>query len=181
MNPNAFLCLLCLSLIGFTTNVEAQNNPGPRTPGDTCTAATLEVSGIPFMDSSTTVGETDDYVYGLTCFGFNEMSGIGPDLAYRIRTDLTCDITVEVDPLANDLALFVLTDCDNAATCVGGDDSNGSGFPEQVSFTATAGTEYFIVVDGFNGASDAFDLTVTEDSSTGCQLVPVELQSFSIE
>jgi hypothetical protein len=155
---------------------------GVRTPGDTCAAATLEISALPFIHNNTTVGLADDFLYGAACGGFNASSGIGPDVAYVVRTDITCDVNVDMDPAANDLALWVVTDCsDPVGGCVGGDDSGGNGTAEQVAFTATAGTDFFIVVDGFGGASDAFVLTVTEVGQTGCSLVPVELQGFSIE
>ncbi len=58
MNRYLVPCILCLLVLGSTSNVVAQGALGPRNPGDTCGAATLEVSGIPFLDSSTTVGET---------------------------------------------------------------------------------------------------------------------------
>jgi hypothetical protein len=143
-----------------------------RAEGDTCAAATHEVSTLPFNDASTTVGGIDDLTYGTSCGGFNGSSGVGPDLAYVVRTDLTCNVTVTADPAAADLALWVVTNCaDPVGGCVGGDDSGGNGTAEQVSFNATAGTDYFIVVDGFGGASDAFTLNITENGSTGCQLV----------
>jgi opacity protein-like surface antigen len=153
-----------------------------RAPGDTCAAATLEVSALPFVNNNTTVGLADDMVFGAACNGFNESSGVGPDIAYLVRTDVDCDVEVDMDPVANDLALWVVTDCaDPVGGCVGGDDSNGSGVAEQVAFSAAAGVDHFIVVDGFAGASDAFALTVTETSQTGCALVPVQLQGFAIE
>jgi hypothetical protein len=142
------------------------------TPGDTCAAATHEVGTLPFNDADTTVGLTDDTTYGAACGGFNGSSGVGPDIAYRIRTDINCGLTVNMDPAAADLALWVVTNCaDPVGGCIGGDDSGGNGTLESVSFAATAGTDYFIVVDGFGGASDAFTLNIVETTATGCQLV----------
>jgi hypothetical protein len=156
--------------------------PAVLVPGDTCAAATLEISTLPFNDANTTVGLTDDFTYGAECGGFNGSSGIGPDIAYVVQTDVTCDVTVAMDPTANDLALWVVTDCaDPVGGCVGGDDSGGGGTAELVSFSATAGTDHFIVVDGFGGASDTFTLQIVEDTATGCALVPVELQQFQVQ
>lgn len=153
-----------------------------RTPGDTCAAATLEVSALPFNDANTTVGQTDDLTYGAACGGFNGSSGVGPDIAYRVRTDVDCGVTVTMDPTANDLAVWVVTDCaDPVGACVGGDDSGGNGTAEAVSFSATAGTDYFVVVDGFGGAADTFTLNISETTANGCQLVPVELQGFQVD
>lgn len=170
----------------YTAAARAKASPAPNVlaPGDTCGSASLEVSTLPFNDADTTVGLVDDMTFGAACGGFNASSGIGPDIAYVVRTDVTCDATVTMDPAANDLALWVVTNCaDPVGGCVGGDDSGGSGTAEVVGpFTATAGTDYFVVVDGFGGASDAFTLNIVEDgTTTGCQLVPVELQRFEID
>lgn len=155
----------------------------PLTPGDTCAAATLEISTLPYNDANTTVGLTDDFTYGAACNGFNASSGIGPDIAYVVQTDVDCDLTVTMDPTANDLALWVVTDCaDPVGGCVGGNDAGGSGTAEVVGpFTATAGTDFFIVVDGFGGASDTYTLNVVENTQTGCAFVPVELQQFQVQ
>jgi hypothetical protein len=156
--------------------------PANRTPGDTCGAATLEISSLPFNDANTTVGLADDVAYGAACGGFNGSSGVGPDLAYVIQTDVTCGLTVTMDPAASDLAVWVVTNCaDPVGGCIGGDDSGGNGTAEAVSFTATAGTNYFVVVDGFGGAADAFNLNIVETTTTGCMLTPVELMKFEIE
>ena len=68
-----------------------------------------------------------------------------------------------------------------AGSCVGVDDAGGPSNPEDVAFTAQAGTTYYIVVDGVAASTDMYTLVVTETSATGCQLVPVELQSFTID
>jgi|GEM_PF-6139280 len=141
------------------------------TVGDTCAIAFPTSGALPFNDSNTTVGATDDYTYGSACGGFNADSGVGPDVAYLVQTSETCDLEVTMDPVANDLALWVVTDCsDPVAGCVAGDDSGGGGTAEVVGFTATAGTDYYVVVDGFQGASDDFTLAITETTATGCTL-----------
>jgi hypothetical protein len=58
------------------------------------------------------------------------------------------------------------------------DDDGASNTNETVTWNAVAGTEYFVIIDGFNAANGTFDLTIT---GTGCNLVPVELQSFSVD
>ncbi len=82
-----------------------------------------------------------------------------------------------------DLALYVTTDCNAIQNgCVGADDYGSFGETETVPFQATAGTPYFVVVDGFAGLSGGFDLSITEMGAVGCQLVtPVELQGFSVD
>ncbi len=53
----------------------------------------------------------------------------------------------------------------NALTLVAGSD------PEEVSFSATAGTVYSIQVGGFSGANGAFDLHVTTNEDVACAWV----------
>lgn len=159
------------------------NGPVLNIAGDSCAAATHEIGALPFNTADTTVGRADDLTYGAACGGFNASSGVGPDLTYRIQTDITCDLTVNMDPAANDLALWVVSsDCaDPVGGCVGGDDSGGNGTAEAVGpFTATAGTDYFVIVDGFGGASDAFTLSIVENTSTGCMLVGRAVPTLSI-
>ncbi|MCH9650880.1 MAG: hypothetical protein K0U98_21830 [Deltaproteobacteria bacterium] len=158
------------------------------TPGDTCGAATPEIGTIPYADGSDTTGQADDYNLGAdgTCAGGGSQfggTGTGPDTAYLVRTDLDCDVNVNMAPPAGvDMGLYVVTDCAAlAASCEGVDDAGGGGVAEDVGFSATAGTDYFIITDGFNGSSGPFNLTITETTATGCTLVPVELHSFSID
>lgn len=157
-------------------------------PGDTCPGASNEIGSLPYGDSDTTVGLVDDYdlaASGTCAGGGSQFSGTGdgPDLVYLVETDVNCSVNVNMDPEAGvDLALYIVTDCASlASTCVGVDDAGGGGTAEDVAFAATAGTDYFIIVDGFNGASGAFDLSINETTATGCQLVPVELTGFSLE
>lgn len=159
-------------------------------PADTCAGATLEVGTLPYADSDTTVGLVDNItISGTPCAGGGSQfvgTGTGPDIAYRVRPDVTCSVNVNMDPTdvspnADDLSLYVVTDCSNpAATCLRVDDAGGTGTAEDTAFSATGGVDHFIIVDGFGGSSGPFNLTITETTTTGCSLVPVELQRFNI-
>lgn len=162
-----------------------------RLAADTCMAATHDISTLPYMTSSTTTGLADDVSLAAAgaCAGGGAQfggTGTGPDIAYRVTPDINCSVNVNMDPTdttgPDDLALYVVTDCSSvAASCLGVDDAGGNGTPEDVAFAATAGVDHFIIVDGFLGAAGPFALTITETTTTGCQLVPVELQNFTIE
>jgi hypothetical protein len=124
---------------------------------------------------------TDVYNLGLAggCSGHDvgvwfPLTGTGPDLAYLIQTDITCNLEVSLDPDSADLALYVLSpDCiDENGNCIRVDDAGGMGVAEVVSFTSAVDQPYYVIVDGFNGQSGAFDLDISETSGTGCQLVP---------
>jgi hypothetical protein len=172
----------------------------PGTVGGDCPSASPEISTLPFFTSNTTSSETDTYRFGDACGcsdvdpqapecgGFNENSGLGADVAFTVILDQDCTVHVSMMPTdegsvdSDDLALYVMTDCEDAVGgCVGADDQGVRGAQEDVTFNAAAGTSYFIVVDGFVGNRGPFDLTITEAGDTGCSLVPVELLSFDVE
>jgi hypothetical protein len=185
---------------------ERAAHPPVRTPADTCGAATYEVSTLPFGPAaSTTVGATDDYhlpadTTAPTCTASSACTGApsgqgsiytgtgtGPDFAFRIRTSADCALTVTMDPTGTeDMALEVFqTQCSSALTdcnCV--DDTGLAGTAEQVTLSAVAGTDYFLVADGYSaggtppGPSGPFTMAV---DGTGCTLTPVDLQNFSID
>lgn len=165
----------------------------PKGPvqGDVCTPA-VPGSVNPFQISSTTVGATNNYDIATVCgTGQTTFAGTGAslDVAFSVVTDADCTVTVDADPTGSnwDLALYVLQAPGAACTqlpaladaqCITMDDNGAANTTETVTFSATAGTEYFVIVDGFNSAIGTFDLTI---SGTGCSLVPVELQSFSVD
>jgi hypothetical protein len=116
-------------------------------------------------------------------------TGTGPDRAYELRVDVDCTVAITMDPTTSeDLALIVYeSTCSSLLSdCVCVDDTGDAGVPETVTVDAVAGTTYYVVIDGYSigaappGSSGPFTLSVTETTTTGCILVPVELQSFSV-
>jgi hypothetical protein len=182
----------------------------PMTPADTCPGATYEVSGLPFGPvSDTTVGATDNYqlppdvtnptcTASTTCTGrglpgslprgsIYAGTGTGPDRAFRIRTSANCTVTLNMAPTGpQDLALILYqSTCSNSLSdCVCVSDTGGVGGAEAVTFDAIAGTDYFVVVDGYStggvppGPAGAFTLGAT---GTGCSLVPVEVLDLQVK
>lgn len=173
---------------------------GVRTPADTCTSATPEISALPYTSpADTTVGQTDDYnlpadttpptcTVGATCTGAPDNqgdiytgTGDGPDRAYMIQTDANCTLTITMDPTgAEDLALIVYqANCTSSlADCACVDDTGVGGAAESVTLSAVAGTTYYVVADGYLASAGAFNINIT---GAGCSLTPVSLQSFSVE
>ena len=159
--------------------------------GDICTAPSPSPVN-PFSVSSTTVGATNNYDIATTCGVTQTLfagTGASLDVAYGVKTDNNCSVTATLDPTGTnwDAAIYVLQAPGAACTalpaladaqCVTMDDDGASNTTETVTWAATAGTEYYVIVDGFNAATGTFDLTIT---GTGCNLVPVELQRFSVD
>lgn len=179
----------------LAARIAAQPAPGAL-PADTCGLATYEVSSLPLGPlSDTTVGQTDDYdlppdTIDPTCTASTSCSGapsgrgkvytgtgMGPDRAFRIRTDNACDLTITASPTAaQDLALIVYDSaCSNdLGDCACVDDTGTDGVAEVVTLNAVAGRDYFIVIDGYSvgamapGPSGTFDLSI---SGSGCNLI----------
>lgn len=170
------------------------------TGADTCGAATTNTTT--FTDSDTTVGAADDYdpatattcpttgggVSGGTMF---TGTGAGPDKVYKLNSPTAGTAIVSMDPTTTaDLALYVLSPtCPPGmftTNCIVGDDSGGGGTAEMVTFPIAAGTDYFIVVDGFAGASGPYDLVATvavppaNDSCTSATVINPALNPQTI-
>jgi len=161
---------------------------GAKTAGDACSEATYEISSLPFADVGDTTGKLDHVFlsFGGRCAGGGGQfggTGFGPDVVYRLKVSVNCDLRITLEPEADvDLALYVVTDCAfPVSTCVIVNDLGGRGAAEQVTFSADSETTYFVFVDGYNLMAGTYALTVEEAGATGCSLVPVELQRFSVE
>src|SRR4030095_6722936 len=128
---------------------------------DTCaTAAVIDPSRLPFSASSTTFGANNDLDPGQSCLT-SPQSTRGPDLVYQFTSGDTQVYNIVATPVGHyDLSLYVTTDCASIASC-SGSDIGGLGDAETVRRNLTAGTTYFIVVDGFGGDAGDFSLTVT--------------------
>ena len=177
---------------------EMNRSFAPTTPSDTCVGATAEVGTLPYGPiNDTSVGATDNFdlpadtvaptcTAAGTCAGapsgagsIYTGTGTGPDRGWRIQTSANCTLTLNMTSPA-DMALIVyLSQCSSSlADCLCVDDTGFAGATETVTLTAIAGTTYFALVDGYNGGNAAYTFGVT---GSGCTLVPVELESFTID
>jgi len=91
----------------------------------------------------------------------------GPEVVYTfVQTGgiLYQNITVDVGNLGADLDLLILTSngggCDPALSCAA-HSANPQSDPEQATFQYTPGATYYIVVDGYEGATSGYDISVT--------------------
>ena len=102
-----------------------------------------------------------DAIDSYACIDWNES---GPEYAYLFNSSTTVTVTVSLSNMTADLDIFVLRNpsgtCD-ADNCLAYGDST-------VSFTATAYTIYYLVVDGYNGAVGDYTISV----SCGGVIVP---------
>ena len=89
-----------------------------------------------------------------SCTGWNES---GPEVTYLFQPAVDASVTVELANMNADLDVFVAQDggagCQGTACAAFGNTS--------ATFSVQAGEDWYVTVDGFNGAVSDFDLTVT--------------------
>jgi hypothetical protein len=133
-------------------------------PGNVCEnpfsiAAGASVSG------DTTTGSNAFSFDNNACLGASTAKGgASRDLVYRFEAP--ADAVYEVTLVSDfDAVIYVAEQCDDVTeTCLAGVDNAILG-DETLSFTAAAGQDYFIVVDGWSNSSDlygTYTLTVAE-------------------
>jgi hypothetical protein len=143
----------------YTLTVDATP---PPPPGDTCADA-IPVTSLPFTHASNTTDANNDYQFSSgACPGLSSSAGSGKDIVYALTAASTGPIRVQVTGTW-DRVLYVVTDCANVNTsCLIGNDAPSSG-TEMVTFNATAGTTYYIIVDGYGSSSaGAYEITIQE-------------------
>jgi len=136
-----------------------------RPVNESCaSAALIDPSRLPFSSSASTFGATNDVDPGQTCFT-QVLSSRGPDVVYQFTPADTQLYIVTATPKGNyDVSLYITSNCGSFTGCLSSD-IGGSGDPETVAHSLTAGTTYFISVDGFNTDSGDFTLTLTPSMS----------------
>ncbi len=108
-------------------------------------------------------GGTDTFSdWGSYCSG--AVDNTGPEAYYVFSHTAGGSVTVDLNISGgDDLELFVVgessSDCNATGDCM--DYSQSTGSTETITFTATAGATYYIIVDGYNGAAGGFNLAVS--------------------
>jgi hypothetical protein len=134
-----------------------------RQGGDTCATA-FNISAVPFSDSGTTAGATDDY--NAVC----PYSNSAADVVYAFTP--TAPISVDISLCGNtafDSKLYVFADsCASSAFACNEDACSTPAFPDPYvsalySVSMLPGHTYYIVVDGYDSSQfGAYTIDVTE-------------------
>ncbi|HWP42503.1 MAG TPA: choice-of-anchor D domain-containing protein, partial [Blastocatellia bacterium] len=128
--------------------------------GEDCSVPTvIQADRLPFIAQGTTFGTVNDLNPGTPCLR-SQQSGSGPDVVFQFTPVATQSYVITATPVGNyDLTTYVVSNCNTFSSCRSGD-SAGAGLPEVIQRGLTAGTTYFIVVDGFQGDAGDFTLKV---------------------
>ncbi|MBI5489312.1 MAG: hypothetical protein HY905_18405 [Deltaproteobacteria bacterium] len=124
------------------------------TRGDTCADAIVIAPGTTTISGDTSTMAAD---YGGVC-----VTAPGPEMVYRFTPTTTVTVTFSTcGGAAYDTVLYAWAGtCGSGSTVACADDS--CGVQSTITFTALAGTTYYVVMDGYGTASlGPFTLTVT--------------------
>ena len=129
------------------------------TPGGLCNPDWDLDCGQASADSWNNGGQgSTNAVLTYSCF---DAQWDGPEYTYTYVAEESGTHTVTLSGFQGDLDLFVL---DGAGQCSGDNCIAFSGNPpdndEQLTFHATAGATYFVVIDGFAGSQSDFDIRI---------------------
>ena len=118
-----------------------------------CSAAFELTCGATDSHANDGAGSTDNIdEYSCTSWGED-----GPEYTYLFQPTADATVDVGLSGMNDDLDVFVLSDagglCDSDSCVEYGDNS--------LSFSATAGSTYYVVVDGYNGSTSSYDLSLT--------------------
>ncbi|HWC76047.1 MAG TPA: fibronectin type III domain-containing protein, partial [Blastocatellia bacterium] len=125
---------------------------------DTCATPTLiEASRLPFSETASTFGANDDLNPDEPCLRTRQ-SGTGPEVIYQFTPADSQNYRLTVTPMGlYDTSIYIVTNCGSLVGCTSAD-FQGAGGAEFIQRNLTAGTTYFIVVDGFGGDSGDFSI-----------------------
>jgi hypothetical protein len=126
---------------------------------DNCAGASvIEASRLPFSDSGTTFGAANDFNPGAPCLRSSQ-SATGRDVVFQFTPADSQNYDVVVTPVGSfDVTVYIVTSCPGLGGCSSAD-VGGDGEAESLRRNLTAGTTYFIIVDGFQ--ADAGDFTIS--------------------
>ena len=138
---------------GVTSNFSICLSIIPPPPAnDNCSGALPIACGATV--SGTTTGATFDNV------GTCGTSNTAPGVWYSFTSPANGDATVSLCGSSYDTKISVFSGSCASLTCVGGNDDFCS-LQSQLTFSATAGTTYYVLVHGFSSATGAFSLSLT--------------------
>lgn len=158
-----------LSIAGFTLAMALN----PAFAAGTDNPPGTPVTALPYTDSGNTTGFNNTYgTYGGICFDNLPFTYGGPDAFYAVPLNAGASYTFSMDLAGStgDLALFLLSDSANPASCVANsqDAIGPGGGPEVMPFSPTTTGEYYVVIDSYYSSGSAsagtYTLSITCDS-----------------
>ncbi len=157
-----------------TPQAYPENIPHPTLQGGDTIANATNIPALPYNDSGTTVGYTDDYDAICPYSG-----ATAPDVVYRIVATSTYTTCIDLCGSSYDTKIYVYDASLNVIAC--NDDYYfgppcGTYVSKIESVTLNAGGTYYIVIDGYGAASGAYVMDVGSCGSPCIVHCPPESQ-----
>jgi hypothetical protein len=155
-----------------TTTVQCTSCPSAGPANDACAGAITIACGATI--SSTTVGANTD---ATTCSSYSS-----PGVWYKVTPTQTSTITASLCGSSYDTYISIYNGSCGGACVTSNDDF--CGLQSQVTFSATAGVTYYILVNGFSTSSGSFTLSVncavalpppSNDDCSGVPITPITI------
>ena len=137
---------MALTSVCITTTSPAPTN-------DQCAGATIATCGNTYSGSTAAATSTNDPT------GSCGTTAEGPGVWFKF-TGTGAIVTASLCASSFDTKINVYSGTCGSYVCVGGND-DGCGSQSTYTFTSTAGTDYFIYVGGYGGASGNYSLSLT--------------------
>lgn len=164
--PPATYYVVVEGYYGFESTYDITLECGDFPQGEfTCAPTPINCNSGPI--SGTTNGACDEVNF----YNCGEAYTSGPEVVYSIRVDVRKQLTATLNISGGaDLDLFVL-DALDPNRCIAYSNQGGTTV-EQLLLDLLPNRDYFIVVDGFNGAQGAYELSVSCRSYIPCTNPP---------
>jgi hypothetical protein len=172
MKLATILFALLLVVPAASADLQVKSDPGPAEPSGRalgCDGAPRITCGEILMGTSD--GPSAVAQYGCSGLDYSACGESVYELCVGSDDDVTVTMTYQHDGSANDLDLFLLSDCDENL-CL--DASLGTSGLETIGPLAlTAGT-YYVVVDGWNALCNGSGHTLSVTCDAPCETVSVD-------
>jgi hypothetical protein len=154
----------------------------PVVAWDKCPGEAITLSGT---GTDPRTGSVDGTTNGLA----NDANGAGlcnpsngPDAIYSFTPDVAGIVKVTVTTTAFDATLYVRTTCGTQSAQVGCADSAGSSGTETVTFQGSAGTTYYVFVDGYSGTyKGGYHVDVQVSPTSSHEACPGEALGWTVD
>ncbi len=135
--------------------------------GGPCAACTTPCSNpTPLACNSTINGNSASGADIFNSYATTSGSGwTGPEVAYSFTVASAGEVTIDLTGLSSDIDLFLSSSCDNNGILQFSYNSGSTS--EQITRTLNPGT-YYLIIDGYSGASSSFNLSVSCASAPSC-------------
>ncbi len=126
----------------------------------TCGAA-FECVSEPIECDQTINGTNDGGSSSVDTYCNNQFSNLtGPEVIYEFTAPLTQAYVFNLTGFTGDLDMFLLNSSCDTDDCISSSDGPSANTPDEITSFLTAGTTYYIVVDGDAGTISNFQLSV---------------------